>query len=253
MRISHVLLFAGALTAAPLAATAMPVQDAADCMSPTATPTGTVERTTFRSRGREIQGLLYRPAHSNGAGVVVVHDREGIQEDIARYVAQIRRLVTCGYTVIAPSYYDAAGPRAVNDPMLKDKWLQVIDEAIVKLSSVEGVDAGRIGVWGHGRGGGLALSNAMNGIAARAVVAVSVGGGADRGRGSPPLLLISGDHNPGAPLYAAEQLARTLRERDITVTVESVPANLPEFEPATWDAVFERTRAFFDVQLAPAA
>lgn len=253
MRISHVLLFAGVLTAAPVAAMAMPAQDAADCMSPTATPTGTVERTTFRSRGREIQGLLYRPVRPNGAAVVVVHDREGIQEDLARYVTQIRRLVTCGYTVIAPSYYDAAGPQSVNDPMLRDKWLQAIDEAIVKVASVEGVNADRVGVWGHGRGGSLALANAMNGIAARAVVAVSVRGGAERGRGSPPLLLISGDHNPDAPVHAAEQLARTLRERDITVTVESVPANLPEFEPATWDAVFERTRAFFDVQLAPAA
>lgn len=252
MRISHVLLFAGALTAAPLVAMAMPAQDAADCMSPTATPTGTVERTTFTSRGREIQGLLYRPAHPNGAAIVVVHDREGIQEDLERYVTQVRRLVTCGYTVIVPSYYDAAGPRSVNDPMLRDKWLQVIDQSIVTLAGLEGVDANRIGVWGHGRGGSLALANAMNGIAARAIVAVSAGGRAERGRGSPPILLISGDHNPSSPVYAAEELARTLREREISVTVESVPASLPEFEPATWDAVFDKTRAFFEVQLAPA-
>jgi len=255
MRLSHILLIAGALTAAPIAAQAQqaaPIQTA-DCMSSTATPTGTVERTTVTSRGREIQGLLYRPVRPNGAGIVIVHDREGIQEDVERYTVQIRRLVTCGYTVIVPSYYDAAGPRSVNDPMLRDKWLQAIDESIVKLGSLEGVDANRIGFWRHGRGGGLALADAMNGIAARAVVAVSAGGRAERGRGSPPILLISGDHNPSAPLYAAEELARTLREREISVTVESVPATLPEFEPATWDAVFEKTLAFFEVQLAPAA
>lgn len=251
MRLSHILLTAAALSAFPVMAQAAPIQDAADCMSPTATPTGTVERTTVISRGREIQGLLYRPVRPNGAGIVMVHDREGIQEDVERYTAQLRRLVTCGYTVIVPSYYDAAGPRSVNDPMLRDKWLQVIDQSIIKLTT-EGVDPNRIGVWGHGRGGSLALANAMNGIAARAIVAVSSGGRAERGRESPPVLLISGDHDPSAPLYAAEELARTLREREISVTVESVPATLPEFEPATWDAVFEKTRAFFDVQLAPA-
>lgn len=251
MRLSHILLTVAALSAFPLMAHAAPGQDAADCMSPAATPSGTVERTTVISRGREIQGLLYRPARANGAGIVIVHDREGIQEDVERYTAQVRRLVTCGYTVIVPSYYDAAGPRSVNDPMLRDKWLQVIDQSIVKLAA-EGVDPNRIGVWGHGRGGSLALANAMNGIAARAIVAVSIGGRAERGRGSPPILLISGDHNPGAPLFAAEELARTLREREISVTVESVPATRPEFEPAAWDAVFDRTRAFFDVQLAPA-
>ncbi|MFN3930730.1 MAG: dienelactone hydrolase family protein [Brevundimonas sp.] len=248
MRLARSLLIAAALTAAPMTAMA---QDAADCMSPTATPTGTVERTTVTSRGRELQGLLYRPARPNGAGIVILHDREGIQRDIERYSTQIRRLVTCGYTVIAPSYYDAVNPRAVNDPMMRDKWLQAIDESIVKLAGIEGVDANRIGVWGHGRGGSLALANAMNGIAARAVVVVSAGARAERGRGSPPLLLIAGDRNPAAPLHAAEQLAVTLRERDIDVTVESVPATLPEFEPATWDAVFEKTRAYFDLRLAP--
>jgi hypothetical protein len=35
----------------------------------------------------------------------------------------------------------------------------------------------------------------------------------------------------------------------VTVTVASVPATLPEFEPAAWDAVFEHSRAFFDDQL----
>lgn len=252
MRAFHTLLLASLLTASPLAAAAMPAQDAADCMSPTATPEGTVERTTFSSRGREIQGLLFRPVRPNGAAIVVMHGREGIQEDLTRYESQIGRLASCGYTVIVPSYYDAAGPRSRNDPLLAQKWTQVIDEAIVKVGSLEGVDPARVGVWGHGRGGSLVLGDAMDGIAARAVVLVSAAGRADRGRESPPILLIAGDHSPVAPLYAAEDLARLLEERGMSATVQSVPAHDREFEPATWDAVFEHTRAFFDVHLAPA-
>lgn len=252
MRALHLFLLAGLMTGAPLAAAAMPVQDAPDCMSPDATPTGTAERTTFTSRGREIQGLLYKPARPNGAAIVVLHDREGIQEDLARYESQIGRLVTCGYTVIAPSYYDAAGPRSRNDPLLGQKWAQVIDEAIVAVGRVNGVDPNRIGVWGHGRGGSLALSNAIDGIAARAVVVVGGGGRAERGRESPPILLIAGEHDPEAPFYAAEDLARVLRERAIDATAQSVPASDHDFEPSTWDAVFEHTRAFFDTRLAPA-
>lgn len=253
MRALRLFVLTGLLTGAPMAAAAMPVQNAGDCMSADATPTGTAERIAFTSRGREIQGLLYKPARSNGAAIVVIHDREGIQEDLARYESQIGRLVTCGYTVIAPSYYDAAGPRSRNDPLLGQKWKQVVDEAIVAVGRVNGVDPARIGVWGHGRGGSLVLDNAVDGIAARAVVAVSVGGRVDRGQDSPPILLISGDHNPHATIYAAEELAKLLRERDMDVTVESVPANARDFEPSTWDAVFERTRAFFDARLAPAA
>lgn len=253
MRALRLFVLAGLLTGAPLAAEAMPAQDASDCMSPDATPTGTAERTTFMSRGREIQGLLYKPARPNGAAIVVMHDREGIQEDLTRYESHIGRLVTCGYTVIAPSYYDAAGPRSRNDPLLGQKWSQVVDEAITAVSRVNGVDSTRIGVWGHGRGGSLVLTNAIDGIAARAIVVVGGGGRVDRGRNSPPILLIAGDHDPEAPLYAAEDLARVLRERGMDVTVGSVSANAPDFEPATWESVFEQTRAFFDVRLAPAA
>jgi dienelactone hydrolase len=244
MRILPVLLFAGMLAGVSGGALAD-----SNCMSPDAAPAATVERTTFHSRGREIQGLLFRPARPNGAAIVLLHDREGLQEDLPRYEAQVGRLASCGYTVIAPSYYDAAGPRSRNDPRLGDKWAQVIDEAIIKVGSLEGVDSARVGVWGHGRGGGLALTNALDGIAAKAVVSVSGSARAEHGRGTPPILLIAGDHNPDAPLSAAEVLARELRRREVTVTVASVPATLPEFEPAAWDAVFEHSRAFFDAQL----
>ncbi|MDY6923057.1 MAG: dienelactone hydrolase family protein [Pseudomonadota bacterium] len=252
MRAFSIALFAGVLTAIPLAATAMPTQDGVDCMAPEAPPQATVERTTFQSRGREIQGLLYKPARPNGAAIVLLHDREGIQEDLARYEAQLGRLASCGYTVIAPSYYDAAGPRSRNDPLLGQKWDQVVDEAIVKVGSVNGVDPARVGVWGHGRGGNLALNNAMEGTAARAVVAVAAGGRVERSRESPPILLIAGDHSLVAPIYTSEELARTLRQLGLDVTVESVPSSAREFEPEAWDAVFARTRAFFDTRLAPA-
>jgi len=234
-----------------------PVQSApvaSDCMSPTAELTGTVQRVTFRSRGREIQGLLYKPARPNGAGIVAVHDREGIERDVQRYEAQLGRLATCGYTVIVPSYYDAAGPRSVNDPMLTDKWTRVIDEAINHLVQVDGIDAARIGVWGYGRGGALTLEDAYNGIAANALVAVSAHGRAERPRSPlPPILLIAGDHDPDAPIYAAEEFARTSRRlSDIDVTVQSVPADLHEFTPAAWEQVFIQSREFFDKHLLPA-
>lgn len=252
MRALSIALLAGVLNAIPLAATAMPMQEAVDCMSPEATPQATVERTTFQSRGREIQGLLYSPARPNGAAIVLLHDREGIEEDLARYETQVGRLASCGYTVIVPSYYEAAGPRSRNDPLLGQKWRQVVNEAIAKVGSANGVDPARIGVWGHGRGANLALDNAMTGTTARAVVGVAAGGRVERRRESPPILLIAGDHSLVAPIYTSEELARTLRQLGIDVTVEPVPSSEREFEPATWDAVFARTRAFFDAQLAPA-
>lgn len=255
MRLLPITFAVAVATFVPGLAFAAAPQTSPDCMSANAELAATVERTTFRSRGREIQGLLYRPTHPNGAGVVVLHDREGIQKDLGRFETQVGRLASCGYTVIVPSYYDAAGPRSVNDPMLQDKWMQVIDEAIRALSGVDGVDAARIGVWGYGRGGVLALDDAFDGIAAKAVVAVSAATRPERPRGSPPpILLISGDHDPDAPAYVAEQFVRDIRRfGEIDMEVQSVSASLHEFTPATWDEVFQQTRAFLDARLAPSA
>lgn len=259
---SPVLLAAGAVLLAsgtanaqtgPASAPARAAAPAGDCMSPSADLDGTVARTTYRSRGREIQGLLFSPNHPNGAGVVMLHDREGLPRDLERYQQQLGRLASCGYTVIVPSYYDAGAARSVNDPMLGDKWKQAVDEAIVALTQAPGVQADRIAVMGYGRGGGIALDDAMNGIAARTVVAISSGARLENIHNTPPILLIVGDHDPDSPLYRAEDLAREMRKRDIDVTVQSAPANLHEFEPATWDAVFALAKAWFDQKLAPAS
>lgn len=237
-------------SAAPAFALSAVAQSGVDCMAANAPLNATVERATFRSRGREVQGLLYRPIRPNGAGVVLLHDRDGIHEDLSRYEAQVGRLASCGYAVIVPSYYDAAGPRSVNDPMLADKWTQVIDEAINQLGRVEGVDVSRVGVWGHGRGGGLALADATNGIAAQAIVMVSSIGRSERPRTDLPVLVIAGDRNPDAPLFAAEQFARDMRRVGWTdITVQSVPSSAVEFDVAAWDAVFEQTKSYFDRKL----
>src|SRR4029079_19512422 len=96
----------------------------------------------------------------NGAAVVVVHEWCGLNEhtkDIAR------RYADEGFVALAPDLYEG---KVTKDPkeastlmqhLAPEKRVETLNAAVERLGSVEGVDAGRIGVTGFCMGGSFAL------------------------------------------------------------------------------------------------
>lgn len=248
-------LIAGFVSA--IMAPAAGAQDAGTACPGDIAPTATVERATFQSRGRDIQGLMFRPiGPANGAGLVMLHGAGGLHADVPRLEAGIMQLASRGYVVLMPSYYDvsAGGATAIqSNPLARDHWKQVGNDALLYLASLPEVADDRVGSWGFSQGGFLAVDGAIGGGPAKAVVAVAGAGRLGRGRQVVPVLLIAGDQDPVITITAVNTMADTLRQRDIPVSVETLRTTRHLFDPPTWCEVFDHTQRFFDAQLSPPA
>ncbi len=243
----------GILTASSASAQAAP-ESAAGCADDV-TAAATVERTTFKSRGKDIESLLFRPTgRANGAGVVLLHGAGGLREDLPRFEAQIGQWASRGYHVMMPNYYDASRQSPRDNPLVMDRWQQAGDDAIKALSEVPGVDANRIGLWGFSLGGGLALDSALEGGSAKAVVIVGTAGRPSRGAPRTPILVLAGDHDPDLSIAAVRENERLLRARGVPITVDTYAADRHLLPASGWCEAFAKSRVFLDSHLlTPAA
>lgn len=246
-------LLGGLLLVTPISAEAR--QDPAAACAAEVAPAATVQRTEFKSRGRDIEALLYRPTGpANGAGIVVLHGRRGLRDDVPRFEAQVGQWASRGYVVIMPNYYDASRQSPRDNPLVMDRWQQVVDDAVEALAQVPGVDAERIGLWGFSLGGVLALDSVMDGGKAKAVVVVGSAGRPDRGAPQTPILLLAGDRDPDLSIAAVRENERLLRARGVPITVQTYAADRHLLPPEGWCEPFDKSRAFLDSHLlAPAA
>jgi dienelactone hydrolase len=246
-------LLGGLLLSTPAHAWSLQAASAA-CATDIA-PAATVERTQFKSRGRDIEALLFRPTGpANGAGIVALHGAGGLYEDLPRFEAQIGQWASRGYVVMVPNYYDASRQSPRDNPLVMDRWQQAGDDAIEAMTRVQGVDAGRIGLWGFSLGGALALNSALDGGKARAVVVAGTAGRPGRGAPQTPILMLAGDHDPDLSLAAVRENERLLRARGVPITVETYAADRHLLPPGGWCEAFDKSRAFLDrYLLTPAA
>jgi fermentation-respiration switch protein FrsA (DUF1100 family) len=136
-----------------------------------------MERVTFKNGTIDVVGNLYLPAgfdqHTTYAAVVTVHPGSGVKEQTAGIYA--RRMSEQGYVALAfdALYQGESGgePRFLEDPATR---VEDIRAAVDLLTTLDYVDAERIGVLGVCAGGGYAVSAAMTERRIRAVGAVAV-------------------------------------------------------------------------------
>jgi len=117
----------------------------------------------FEVEGEPIEAWLSPPPSGHGAGVVVVHDVEGLGEHVQQVCGRLARE---GFVALAPDLYRgqrgdglraaAQGARAIEVP----RALRDLRRAVEVLLGHEAVDGGRVGALGLGTGGALALAAA---------------------------------------------------------------------------------------------
>ncbi|MDR5672032.1 alpha/beta fold hydrolase [Halalkaliarchaeum sp. AArc-GB] len=132
-----------------------------------------VRKVGFDSDGTRARGSLYLPDRTDTAPVVVMAPGLGAERSFG-YPAVAERFAEAGYAAFLFDYRhhgESDGhPRRLVSP---SKQLADYDAAIDRVRRIDGVDAGRIAVWGHSLSGGHALVTAADRGDVRAVVAIA--------------------------------------------------------------------------------
>ena len=245
-------LFALALTAAAGAGEAV-AQTRPGCPGDVALAASR-EATEFQSGGRTVHGLLYRPARSNGAGVVLLHGARGLSVDAPTFDPHAAQLASRGYHVLVPNYYDARPGQERRTSRDLRLWRRAAADGARSLEALPGVDSGRVALWGYSLGGFLAVEAAMeDDIAA----AVSLAGGLDvgeagRDRRSVPLLLLHSRRDPVISPASTRAWGEGLSRRGAAVEVTELDWEGHGFDRPTWCTVFAASQAFLGRTLSVA-
>jgi pimeloyl-ACP methyl ester carboxylesterase len=145
---------------------------------------------TFESGGDACTGWLYRPDRPADAPVVVMAGGLALPRATLRSLAE--RFAEHGYAAFVFDYRgigDSEGtPRGLLSP---SRGVADWEEAVARVRGLDGVDTGRLVLWGHSLGGAYALSVAADDPRVRGVVAVAPvlsGGSLLRARPLPAVL-----------------------------------------------------------------
>jgi carboxymethylenebutenolidase len=175
--------------------------------------------------GQHVEGYLSEPEGTPRAGVVVIQEWWGLNDDI-RGIAD--RFAAEGYLALAPDLYDGKVSTEPDEALKlaqaleRDIAAQVIDAAIGWLKAEHGV--AKVGCVGFCMGGGLTLATAMRPTSNVDAVHVFYGGG------MPPAEQISaitvpvmgsyGAEDQGIPVDQVETLRTALESRGLPSDVK---------------------------------
>jgi dienelactone hydrolase len=154
--------------ARPSTPVASPPTSATPVASPPARPTPTifaaagVHAGTFMSGGAQVAYSRYNPP---GAGrhpaIVLIHGENGLAPQAEHFDKMATSLAQHGYVVEAVRYFDRTAT-VTADASQKNQyfplWSTTLHDALEDLSRATNVDSNRIGLFGTGLGGTLALS-----------------------------------------------------------------------------------------------
>jgi dienelactone hydrolase len=129
----------------------------------------------YRDGEAELTGLLELPAEPNGRAVLVVHEANGLGDNVRR---RARMLAELGYIAFAADLYGGArtygGERAVEqmDRLRADtgRFRARVRAGLDRLLTVDGVDPARVAAIGYCFGGMAVLELARSGAPVAAVV-----------------------------------------------------------------------------------
>jgi fermentation-respiration switch protein FrsA (DUF1100 family) len=245
----------------------------------------TTYKVSYMSDGIRISGMMNVP-QGRGPFPVIILCHGYIPPD--QYVTgddtwrESYYLAERGYITIAPDYrgHAESGDGA---SFFHVGYAQDVLNLIASLSTVEGADPRRVGVWGHSMGGGVALKT---GVVSKAVRAVALFGSvsADEevnymnslGNGpgqqgvsvlgsprtnligyrrmspiyyldrSPPLSIHHGKADTTVPYQWSEDLLAAARRKRVTAELYLYPDAGHTLKDEDWELAMERTTAFFD-------
>ena len=212
--------------------------------------------------GERVQGYLAEPEGTPRAGMIVIQEWWGLNDDI-RGIAD--RFAAEGYLAVAPDLYDGQvstepdEARKLAMALERDVAGQVVDAAIGWLKAERGV--AKVGCIGFCMGGGLTMATAMRPTSQVDAVHVFYGGGIPPAEQisaiTVPVMGSYGAEDTGIPVDQVETLRTALESRGLPTDVKIYEgaghsffnAGPAHHEPSSVDA-WQRTLAWFAEHLA---
>jgi carboxymethylenebutenolidase len=205
----------------------------------------------------DVPYYLARPTSPVNAGVVVIHEGNGMTLQLLRVC---ERLAAEGYAVAAPDlFFRTGGPEARPDYMEQVAALtrdQVLDDLAVAGAALRALGARRLGVMGFCMGGHFTWQAALHGDSYDAAVGFyGANIASDLGQPRCPTLLFFGGNDPYIP--APDIAAVAAHHRETIVYPEAGHGFLrdgsEDYVPEAAADAWTRMRAHFQQHLSPSA
>jgi carboxymethylenebutenolidase len=201
----------------------------------------------------DVPTFLARPRSPFSAGVVVIHEGNGISKQLLRFC---ERLAGEGFGVVAPDLFFRSGG-ASEDDYMSQLQAMTTDEVLEDLGSARSqlldLGAERVGVMGFCMGGTFSWRAATHDAGFAAAVGFYGSGIAQElGEPSCPTLLFFGGSDPYIPAADIEVVAAHHAETTVypAATHGFMRDGTADFDPEAASDAWERTLAHFRQHLA---
>lgn len=173
------------------------------------------------------------------------------KDDLVELDNHALQLASRGFVVILPFYLDAQ--REQTEPSkaraAHRTWRRVALDAADAVAAEVGIATGNVILWGHGRGGGIALAAALQPESpVGGAVAVNIGGSPQddaQGAGR-PFLLFHSARSRLIPALGVRTMADRIQQREGRVRRIEIDAEADRLTVSHWCAVMDGTRSVLD-------
>jgi dienelactone hydrolase len=206
------------------------------------------EGMTFRSHGKDIRAIHYRPVGvERRSAIVMMHGSGGRIRNDGPWHDLAMRFAGDGYEVLTPLYTDAYPDDGIRPERMMEAWRDVGEHAIDWLID-RGIDRRRTAMFGYSLGSYVAVDGALG--ASRAAAAIGLAGGVDvytprSPRRRIPVLMIRAENDTHVLPRNTDAWVDFLRERDISVREHTIRGAGHLFRPEEWVEIFQVSAQFY--------
>ena len=203
---------------------------------------------TFRSHGKDIRAIHYRPIGvERKSAIVMMHGsgarirNDGPWHDLAMQFAGD------GYEVLTPLFTDAYPDDGIRPPAMMEAWRDVGQHAVEWFID-RGVDRRRTAMFGYSLGSYVAVDGALGN--SRAAAAIGLAGGVDVYPPRPPrrripVLMIRAENDTHVLPRNTDAWVTYLVDRDVPVREHTIRGAGHLFRPHEWVEIFQVSAQFY--------
>jgi dienelactone hydrolase len=203
---------------------------------------------TFRSHGKYIRAIHYRPLGAERkSAIVMMHGSGGRIRNDGPWHDLAMQFAGDGYEVLTPLYTDAWPDDGIRPPAMMEAWRDVGEHA-VDWFIARGIDRRRTAMFGYSLGSYVAVDGALGN--SRAAAAIGLAGGVDvytprAPRRRIPVLMIRAQNDTHVLPRNTDAWIDFLRDRDVPVREHTIVGAGHLFRPQEWVEIFQVSAQFY--------
>jgi dienelactone hydrolase len=207
---------------------------------------------TFRSHGKDIRSIHYRPTGvERKSAIVMMHGAGGRIRNEGPWHQLALQFAGDGYEVLTPSFTDAMADDGIRPARMMEAWRDVGEHAIDWFIT-NGIDRRRTAMFGISLGAYVAVDGALGN--SRAAAAIGVAGGVDIYAPRPPrrrvpVLVIRAENDTHVLPRNTDAWINFLRDAEVPVREHTVRGADHIFRPNEWVEIFQVSAQFYGTNI----